>query len=77
MRRGGLRAPGALIVVLAALAASAGAGVGTAQEPGLQPGDPAPAFTLAASDGQTYRLSDFLGIRPVVVAWFPKAFATL
>lgn len=48
-----------------------------AQERPLQAGDAAPAFTLAASDGQTYRLSDFLGVRPVVVAWFPKAFATL
>ncbi len=55
-----------------------GAAPGAAAQPRpLQPGDPAPPFTLAASDGRTYSLSDFLGVRPVVVAWFPKAFATL
>lgn len=40
----------------------------------LEPGDPAPDFTLAASDGRTYRLADFRGRSAVVVAWFPKAF---
>ncbi len=39
----------------------------------LRPGDPAPDFTLPASDGREYRLSDFLG-KNVVIAWFPKAF---
>lgn len=58
----------ALVLMLASGAA--------AQPRPLQPGDPAPPFTLAASDGRTYSLSDFLGVRPVVVAWFPKTFAT-
>ena len=40
---------------------------------GLKPGDPAPDFSLAGSDGRTYRLKDLSG-RPVVLAWFPKAF---
>jgi thioredoxin-dependent peroxiredoxin len=40
----------------------------------LRPGDPAPLFELEASDGVTYRLADFVGRKPVVVAWFPKAF---
>ena len=40
----------------------------------LQPGDMAPDFTLPGSDGRTYRLSDFVGRRAVVLAWFPKAF---
>jgi len=40
----------------------------------LHPGDPAPLFELHASDGVTYRLADFLGRKPVVLAWFPKAF---
>ena len=40
---------------------------------GLKPGDPAPDFSLVGSDGRTYRLKDLSG-RPVVLAWFPKAF---
>jgi peroxiredoxin Q/BCP len=40
----------------------------------LKVGDKAPDFTLAASDGKTYRLSDFQGKKAVVLAWFPKAF---
>ena len=37
-------------------------------------GDMAPDFTLQASDGETYSLSQFKGVRPVVIAFFPKAF---
>ena len=40
----------------------------------LKVGDEAPDFSLAASDGKTYKLSDFKGKKAVVVAWFPKAF---
>lgn len=40
----------------------------------LKVGDMAPDFTLPATDGQTYKLSDFRGKQAVVVAWFPKAF---
>ena len=40
----------------------------------LAAGDEAPDFTLPASDGATYRLRDFRGRAPVVLAWFPKAF---
>ena len=39
----------------------------------LKAGDPAPDFSLPGSDGRTYRLKDLAG-RPVVLAWFPKAF---
>jgi hypothetical protein len=39
----------------------------------LKPGDHAPDFSLAASDGRTYGLKDLAG-GVVVVAWFPKAF---
>jgi hypothetical protein len=39
----------------------------------LEPGDPAPEFSLPGSDGRTYRLKDLAG-QPVVLAWFPKAF---
>lgn len=40
----------------------------------LKVGDAAPDFALQASDGKTYRLSDFKGKQAVVIAWFPKAF---
>lgn len=40
----------------------------------LAPGMMAPDFSLQASDGRTYRLSDFRGRQAVVIAWFPKAF---
>jgi peroxiredoxin Q/BCP len=36
----------------------------------------APDFSLAASDGKTYKLSDLRGKQAVVVAWFPKAFTS-
>lgn len=42
----------------------------------LKVGDMAPDFKLPASDGKTYRLSDFKGKRAVVLAWFPKAFTS-
>jgi thioredoxin-dependent peroxiredoxin len=52
------------------------AAVGGAQSPApeLKVGDPAPDFSLQASDGKTYKLSDFKGKQAVVLAWFPKAF---
>lgn len=40
----------------------------------LKVGDVAPDFTLAGSDGKTYKLSEFKDKKAVVVAWFPKAF---
>lgn len=40
----------------------------------LKSGDAAPDFSLAGSDGKTYKLSDYKGKQAVVVAWFPKAF---
>lgn len=40
----------------------------------LKPGDMAPAFSLPGSDGKTHTLADYKGKRPVVLAWFPKAF---
>ena len=36
----------------------------------LKVGDDAPDFALAASDGKTYRLSDYKGKKAVVLAWF-------
>ena len=40
----------------------------------LEEGDKAPDFSLQASDGATYTLSQFAGDKPVVIAFFPKAF---
>ena len=40
----------------------------------LEVGEKAPDFSLQASDGMTYTLSQFIGVRPVVIAFFPKAF---
>jgi peroxiredoxin Q/BCP len=48
--------------------------IALAQGPALKVGEPAPDFELKASDGKTYKLTDFRGKQPVVVAWFPKAF---
>ena len=40
----------------------------------LEVGDQMPDFSLPASDGNTYTLSQFKGVKPVVIAFFPKAF---
>lgn len=40
----------------------------------LKVGDEAPAFSLPASTGKTIQLSDFLGKKKVVLAFYPKAF---
>jgi thioredoxin-dependent peroxiredoxin len=60
--------------ILAAAALLGSAAAAAAAE--LKVGDPAPDFKLEASDGKTYRLSDFKGKQAVVVAWFPKAFTS-
>jgi len=57
------------LIVLATVLPAAGAAAAE-----LAVGDPAPDFTLPASDGSTYTLSTFKGKKAVVLAWFPKAF---
>jgi len=42
----------------------------------LEVGDQAPEFSLQASDGKTYQLSDFRDKQAVVIAWFPKAYTS-
>ena len=61
----------ALLVVFGAVA--------FAQQPtppktNLKVGDPAPDFTLRATDGKTYKLSDFKGKKNVVLAIYVLAF---
>src|SRR4026208_1842903 len=58
--------------VLAVVCAFALRGKAMAEE--LKVGDKAPNFELQASDGKTYKLSDFAGKQAVVLAWFPAAF---
>ena len=48
--------------------------VGSALAADLSVGDPAPDFTLQASDGDTYTLADYRGKQAVVIAWFPRAY---
>jgi peroxiredoxin Q/BCP len=57
-------------MVAAALALLAAGAAGA--EPAV--GAKAPDFTLSGSDGKQYALSQFVGERGVVLAWFPKAF---
>lgn len=59
-----------LITKLCAIMVAAVVMLGTA----LTVGDKAPDFTLQASDGQTYQLSEILKDQAVVLAWYPKAF---
>jgi len=60
-----------LLAVLAAVTACGGIVV-AGEDPDA--GDAAPAFTLPGSDGKSHSLSDHVGERAVVIAWFPKAF---
>lgn len=60
--------------LLALAACALLAGTGSAQQGELKAGDPAPDFTLPATDGKTYSLSKDLKGHWVVLAWFPKAF---
>ncbi len=53
--------------------------VALAQQPAppkthLKVGDSAPDFTLPATDGKTYKLSDFKGKKSVVLAFYVLAF---
>jgi thioredoxin-dependent peroxiredoxin len=58
--------------IVIALCALALGGNAVAEE--LKVGDKAPDFQLSASDGKTYKLSDYTGKQAVVLAWFPAAF---
>ena len=59
---------------LALAVAAVGLVSGSVMAEELKVGDPAPNFSLQASDGKTYTLADFKGKQAVVLAWFPKAY---
>ena len=60
--------------VVALIAFSIAIVSGRSSQAELKVGEKAPDFSLKASDGKTYSLSDFKGKKGIVIAWFPKAF---
>ena len=62
------------VVLLAALCGVAMAQQAAPPKTNLKVGDRAPDFTLRATDGKTYKLSDFKGKKNVVLAIYVLAF---
>ena len=62
------------LVAVVVLSTSALAQQTTPPHTNLKVGDPAPDFTLRATDGKTYKLSDFKGKKNVVLAIYVLAF---
>lgn len=62
------------VVLLAVLGFVALAQQPTPPKTHLKVGDPAPDFTLRATDGKSYKLSDFKGKKNVVLAIYVLAF---
>jgi peroxiredoxin Q/BCP len=62
------------LVLLAVLSVAALAQQSPPPKTHLKVGDPAPDFTLRATDGKTYKLSDFKGKKNVVLAIYVLAF---
>jgi len=63
-----------VFVVLTILAVTAFAQQPAPSKTHLKVGQPAPDFTLPATDGKTYKLSDFKGKKNVVLAAYVLAF---
>ncbi len=72
LRRGALGV--AVGLVLSAALVLAAPAAAQDEEEGLTVGDAAPDFSLKGSDGETYSLAQFKGEKPVILAFFPKAF---
>jgi peroxiredoxin len=65
------------LMCLVLLAALSGVALAQQQPPvktHLKVGDPAPEFSLRATDGKQYKLSDFKGKKNVVLAIYVLAF---
>jgi peroxiredoxin Q/BCP len=65
-----MRVPTLLVMCLIAVGSSGHASAATE----LKVGDTAPDFTLQASNGRTYKVSDFRNKQAIALAWFPKAY---
>ena len=63
-----------IVCLSTTLAAVLGAQATAPPKTNLKVGDPAPDFTLPATNGTKVRLSDFRGKQNVVLAFFPAAF---
>ena len=66
-----------LLLCIAMLAVVSGVALAQQTPPAkthLKVGDPAPDFALRATDGKTYKLSDFKGKKNVVLAIYVLAF---
>lgn len=62
------------LVLLAVLSVNVVGQQGPPVKTHLKVGDAAPEFTLRATDGKTYKLSDFKGKKNVVLAIYVLAF---
>lgn len=62
------------VALFAVLGATAFAQPAAPPKTNLKVGDAAPDFTLRATDGKTYKLSDFKGKKNVVLAFYVLAF---
>ena len=63
-----------LAVIFIASLAIVGASIGQPAAPvSLKPGDKAPDLKLPGSDGKTYDLAQYRGVKAVAICWFPRA----
>jgi len=62
------------VAILAVLAVALIPQIILAEALGLEAGQKAPDFKMLGSDGNEYTLQQFRGKKPVVIAWFPRAF---
>ena len=64
------------VIIIATLILLGGAMFFTSNKGSLKVGDQAPDFTLTDQNGATVKMSDFLGKKNVVLAFYIKAFTS-